>query len=151
MVANMPVPRAVIIVLVALAACSRPADPAQDLERRILAPCCYRQTLEDHESEIAHALRLEIHRRLDAHEPAQAIEDDLVRRYGSAVLAMPSGENPRGVLGLVLAAAIALGGLAVWRIRARSSQASRATATRAPVSADHLYADRLADELIDVD
>src|SRR5688500_9072617 len=87
-------------VLAACGSSAGSADRARDIERRILAPCCWRQTLEDHESELAHALRAEIEDRVAAGEASSAIEDDLVRRYGDKVRAMPRTWDPRPLLGV---------------------------------------------------
>ncbi len=47
------------------------------VEEHLLAPCCWNQTLDIHESPLATELRSEIRRRVDEGEAAQAIEDDL--------------------------------------------------------------------------
>lgn len=56
-----------------------------------MAPCCWAQTLDVHESEVTPTLRAEILRRVSAGEPVEAIEDDFVARYGDRVLAVPRG------------------------------------------------------------
>jgi cytochrome c-type biogenesis protein CcmH len=139
--------------LVAQAACASPSDPAdraRDIERRILAPCCRRQTLEDHESELAHALRAEISGRVEGGEPTVAIEGDLVRRYGDDIRAMPRGWDPRMLLGGAVAIILAAGGLAVlWLMRRRPG--STTTVPAADDAVNTTYADRLDDELLAVD
>jgi len=146
----------VLWVVVLGLGCGRPAgtrERAHDVERRILAPCCKRQTLEDHESELARALRAEIERRIDGGEQAVAIEEDLVRRYGEDVRAMPGGRDPRALLGLALAGALGLGGLAVlWLVRRKRAPAG-APAPRDRDAADDnaAYEERLDDELVAVD
>jgi cytochrome c-type biogenesis protein CcmH len=90
------------------------AEPRVDgelaLEQRLMAPCCWVQTLDVHDSPIAEELRIEIHRRLKAGEPAAKIEADLVQRYGERIRAMPPG-NPLAKTALVVLAAIAAAGL----------------------------------------
>ena len=78
---------------------SSPAPAAEAgeaiLEGRLLAPCCYLQTLDVHESPLASALRLEVRARLRAGESQEAIEDDFALRYGERVRAVPKGTEPR--------------------------------------------------------
>jgi cytochrome c-type biogenesis protein CcmH len=80
------------------------AEPARalELEGRLIAPCCYVQTLDIHESEVASALRAEIRSRLARGEAAQAIEDDLVLRYGEPIRAVPRGRDPRRSIPLIV-------------------------------------------------
>jgi len=105
--------------------CCAPAiaqSPAQDnsvfvqgektLEGRLLAPCCWTQTLDIHESEVAHSLRLEIRRRLQAGESATKIEADIVDRYGEKIRAVPKGGSLTG-MGVLLSILVALSGLGV--------------------------------------
>ncbi len=160
-----PISTAVVWLLAcaALVACARPDDArsrARDVERRILAPCCLRQTLEDHESDLARGLRAEIEHRVDAGEPVAAIEGDLVRRYGEQVRAMPSSWDPRALLGVTVAIIIAAGGVALWwfmrRRRGPASVAGAGSPASHPASpagddenAD--YGARLDDDLLAVD
>jgi cytochrome c-type biogenesis protein CcmH len=74
------------------------AQPAQDLqeyvegakrlEGRIIAPCCWNQTIDIHGSEPSYALRREIRTRLKAGESSDAIEQSLIQRYGQKILAV---------------------------------------------------------------
>jgi cytochrome c-type biogenesis protein CcmH len=85
---------------VALADAQHPeaAQPTQDLqeyvegakrlEGRIIAPCCWNQTIDIHGSEPSYALRREIRTRLKAGESADAIEASLIQRYGHKILAV---------------------------------------------------------------
>jgi cytochrome c-type biogenesis protein CcmH len=84
------------------------------VEGRLLAPCCYMQTLDVHESPLATELRLEVRQRLAAGEAPTVIEDDFAARYGERVRAVPKGRDPRGnmfavAIGVLLATALALG------------------------------------------
>lgn len=108
---------------------------ASRLEGRLLSPCCWNenggQTLDVHRSPIANELRREIRTRLKAGESPDAIEADLVRRYGSKILAVPSG-NPLPRMGPLLAVGLALGFVVAgrtvlrWRKRGDERPGSRA-------------------------
>ena len=96
------------------------------LEGRLLAPCCWTQTLDVHESELATSLRGEIRARISAGETAGAVEEDLVDRYTDRIRAVPKGGDVRLAIPIVGGLAI-LGGalglvllLARWTRRAKS-------------------------------
>ena len=70
-------------------------DRARAVSSRLIAPCCYQQTLDVHESELATALRAEIASRLRAGESPAQVEDSLVERYGERVRAVPRDHDTR--------------------------------------------------------
>lgn len=95
---------------------------AAALEGRIMAPCCWTQTIDIHGSEIAIDLRLEIRRRLKAGETPEAIEASLVQRYGERILAVPPGSPLKSVATLLALGFAGAGGGALvmlkrWRAR----------------------------------
>jgi len=95
---------------------------AERLEGRLLAPCCWAQTLDIHGSEIANALRREIRTRLKAGESADAIEASLVARYGERLRAVPDRvplDKMGGIGWLGVALAAGLVGVVLWRWRKR--------------------------------
>lgn len=75
------------------------SDPVRALEERLYAPCCKRQALHDHESPLANQLRAEIRLRIASGESSEAIEQDLVRRYGDEIQVVPASMT-LGVAGL---------------------------------------------------
>lgn len=123
-----------------------PSSEEAILEARLMAPCCYVQTLDIHESELATALRHEIRTRLAAGESAADVEQDFVARYGERVRALPAGQDPRKGLGsfaAVVAAAAAVGlGVAIRRWR----RAADAAPDRRSESAAHDEYDERVDE-----
>jgi cytochrome c-type biogenesis protein CcmH len=99
---------------------------ADRLEGRILAPCCWNQTLDIHGSEISNGLKREIRQRLRRGDTPDTIEADLVHRYGERVLAVPKHSPLKGVAialaaGMGLAGAGAVAMLVRWRRRAAQS------------------------------
>lgn len=116
------------------------------LEARLMAPCCWLQTLDVHSSPLSTELRAEIRTRLLAGESPDTIEDDLVARYGERIRAVAKGHEPGGPIpilvgvGMVVSAAALLAMIRRWR---------RASVARAPVppagGADDRY-DRILDE-----
>jgi cytochrome c-type biogenesis protein CcmH len=86
---------------------------ATALEGRIIAPCCWNQTIDIHGSELSTKLRVEIRKRLKNGETADAIEESLVARYGERVIAVPRGSR-LGSTGILLA--IVMGAAGVFAV-----------------------------------
>ena len=121
----------------------------RSLEARLLAPCCWNQTLDTHESEIATELRLEIARRAASGEAPAAIEADLVARYGPRIRAFAPTSALPAVLACLFGAAAMLGAATWWRARAWVRRASGAAppAQGAQRADEADYDRRLAEEL----
>jgi cytochrome c-type biogenesis protein CcmH len=107
---------------------------ASRLEGRIMAPCCWNQTIDIHGSEPSYQLRREIRRRLKAGETADAIEASLVKRYGAKILAVPDS-SPLGGLATLLAIGFGGAGVAAYFMLKRWSRAGAAN-TPKPGKAD---------------
>lgn len=111
----------VAVVLVVLGLRSAPPGSthpgALALETRHLAPCCFNGTLDTHDSDLARTLRREIETRVANGEANEAIEADLVGRYGPPIVAMHHEGALKTMLGgaglLFAVAAILL----AWRMR----------------------------------
>ncbi len=101
-----------------------PVEGETVLMARLLAPCCYTQTLDVHESPEAAALRAEVRARLRAGESAAAIEQDFVARYGERVRALPAGHDPRVALGLLSAGLVISAGALMARAVSRWRRAA---------------------------
>lgn len=131
---------------------------AHALEDRLVAPCCWRETLRSHASPVADQLRAEVRERLGNGEAPSAVEADLVRRYGPRIRAFSAGWDPRRTIGVVGGVLLvgALGGV-VWsmrrrRVRAGAPVSAPATpgSVEAPAERERL-ADVLDDELARAD
>lgn len=134
------------------AASSMRVPGARELEGRLIAPCCWTQTLDIHDSPIAEELRGEVGKRLKAGEPAAQIEDDLAARYGERIRAVPRGEDPRVALPVIVGGSMALAvvwlawiGLG-WLKRNRSAAIAPATPSTRSESRE-AYDEQLDDEL----
>lgn len=119
------------------------------VEGRLRAPCCWTQTLDVHESELATTLRSEIRERLLRGELGSSIEDDLASRYGERIRAEPKGSEGRSTMpylvGLGMAANVVLFALLAVRWSRRRSRPASVAASETPMLGD--YARRLDDEL----
>ncbi|WP_233562002.1 cytochrome c-type biogenesis protein [Sorangium cellulosum] len=128
---------------------SAPAPGEKGLAARLLAPCCWDQTLDVHESEVTRDLRREIRARLRRGESADAIEQDLVGRYGERIRAAPSsGVLGKVALGLMLGIAVSfLGVLVLLRSWRRSAAQPASSSVAVAAAARDAYDERLDDEL----
>lgn len=129
-----------------------PSRHRHELEQRLLAPCCWRQSLADHDSPTATALRTEIDARIARGEPAASIEDDLVNRYGEKIRALPEGGDPRWIVGATAASVAVLSLVALgWFVRRRRGATVTAAAVPTAALYEGEYAERLDDELLEID
>jgi cytochrome c-type biogenesis protein CcmH len=160
---------ALALVVVGAATTIARAEPAGDTEARhrgnellveehLLAPCCWNQTLDIHESPVARELRAEIHRRVESGESAASIEDDFAVRYGERVRAIPRGHDPRSWVvwlvggAMVVAAGALLAALARWRRRSdEPAPTVSGLAGGSEQADDAAYDRRLQDELDNFD
>ncbi len=144
----------IVAVILGVVACGAPADldsRAADLERTLIAPCCWRQSLRDHESESATALRAELRARLAAGESPEAITDAMVARYGEGIRAMPSDGDPTWQIAAASAGVAAIGLLVIGAfMRRRPARVAPPLAMGEDVD-DEALRDRLDDELRDLD
>lgn len=107
-------------------------EGASRLEGRIIAPCCWNQTIDIHGSEPAYQLRREIRRRLKAGESAEAIEASFVKRYGQKILAVPD-TSPLGSMATVMAMGFGAAGVGAYFMLKRWTRVGK---TAAPAAAD---------------
>jgi cytochrome c-type biogenesis protein CcmH len=125
-------------------------DDERWLEARLVAPCCWTQTLDVHESPLARELRGEIHDRLAAGQRPAAIEDDLVSRYGEGVRALPPGKDPRHLISLVGLALVLFGAVGMARLMRTWTRDVPRPVDRATRGARDLLDERLDEDLRDL-
>jgi len=99
------------------------------LERRLLAPCCYSESVADHRSEVAVQMRQEIRQMVREGRSDQEILDYYKSRYGVRVLAEPEGElwwvmNVVPVVALAVGLVIVLMVVRRWYKRTAAGAAS---------------------------
>lgn len=147
-------PLSLALALVALPGLAHADDTGQAgvVEGHLLAPCCYLQTLDVHQSALADTLRAEVRSRVAAGESTASIEDDFAARYGDRVRAVPRDHDRRHYVVVVFGLALALGALLLfWLLRRWRTPLAPAVA---PAVVDHAldpYEARLDEELRDLD
>ncbi len=83
---------------------------AAELEATLLAPCCYTQTLDNHNSDLAAEVRREIRARLVAGQDVPTVRAAMVQRYGEKIVALPE-DSPLGTFALLLGVGVCIAGL----------------------------------------
>ena len=92
---------------------------AQQLEKRIIAPCCWRAPVADHDSPVARQIKREIRDALAEGRAPGQIKARYVARYGERILAVPPARGFNQFLWLIPALATIAGfGIAGHFIRA---------------------------------
>lgn len=129
---------------------SQAAPGERELLGRLVAPCCWNQTLDVHGGATPDQLRAEIRRRLLSGESPASIEADFVARYGERVRAS-SDSSSLGSAGFVVVGLAMLAGVAlIYAVRRwlRTARAAKAAAAPAPAAEERDALDaQLDDEL----
>ena len=127
------------------------ADEAKRIAAELIAPCCWSQQVSEHQSAIAVEMRQEIADDLAAGRTHDQIIQMYVARYGTRILAEPPARGFSLTLHawpwISLAASLLLIALVVRRL----TRAAPAAAPAEPIPSDAAYAERVSDELRDLD
>jgi cytochrome c-type biogenesis protein CcmH len=107
-----------------------PTPGDRQLTSRLMAPCCWTQTIDIHDSQIAASMRAEVRVRLRRGDSIDAIQADMVARFGPRIIAISQPGVLSATTILVAFAAIAMVGvLAVSLRRQGRKQAPQAAKT----------------------
>ncbi|HEY1532787.1 MAG TPA: cytochrome c-type biogenesis protein CcmH [Polyangiaceae bacterium] len=125
---------------------------ASAIEGRLMAPCCWTQTIDIHDSEIALSMRHEIRRRLRNGESADAIQASFVERYGPKIMAVQPNSQLKNVfigLSVVMGGAGVAAAMMLGRWRKQTKNARGPNTQRSEVR--DKWDDELDKELEDLD
>jgi cytochrome c-type biogenesis protein CcmH len=110
-----------------------------NLETQVISPCCFRQTVDEHQSPAAEKVKGQIREYVAAGKTDAEILNAFIAEYGEAVLPEPRFEGFNMLLLLVIIAVSIYGSVLVVRIVRRwSLKTQTATATEAPINPDYL-------------
>ncbi len=115
-----------IAALLAVALAARAADDRariETLEKSVLAPCCYKEPVSRHQSDVSTKIKLEIRKMVDEGQSDEAILTAFRQRYGDKVVVPPEKDPSPWVVATPWIAGLAGVGLVayilrVWRKRA---------------------------------
>jgi cytochrome c-type biogenesis protein CcmH len=101
-----------------LLASEQALTPAQEkivrsAEGKLIAPCCYRGTLAEHESEISTKLRKEVRDLALAGATEQEILDHFLEKYGERILAAPRAKGFNLLAYVMPVVGLAAGGILI--------------------------------------
>ena len=123
-----------------------PVTPQQDakikkLQGRIMAPCCYTQTIRDHESQVAETMREEVTGMVLSGKSEQEIVNYYRTKYGETILVVPDGISGRLLTFTPVMIFLASAGLLVLFVRRSTGDRDRhrpQLLPAAPLSAERL-------------
>ena len=94
---------------------------ARRLEDELIAPCCFRQTVSHHDSDVSTRIKESIRRQIAMGRTEREILDSFVARYGEAILAEPRARGFNRLAYLTPFGAVGLGLVAItgWVIARR--------------------------------
>ncbi len=125
---------------------------ARDIEKNLIAPCCWTQPVSEHPSEASDRIRREVREMLAAGKSRDEIIDHYVAQYGERILAAPRarGFNRLAYI-LPWLALVAGAGLTIILVKKfRTPAAATATPARPPAPDAH-YASVVEKEMKDLE
>jgi cytochrome c-type biogenesis protein CcmH len=128
---------------------------AREIETLLIAPCCWRQPISDHQSEVAGEMKTDIRKMLGEGKKRQEILDFYVDQYGARILSIPpqQGFNRMSFLMpvfFVLAGFVVVGAV-LKKLSATRQTAAAATAGTASPALDDEMSRRIQKELDEMD
>lgn len=143
---------ACLFVAHAAAADTDPEREARELERMLIAPCCFSQQVSEHNSPAAGEARKDIRARLARGETRQQILDAYVAQYGKHVLAEPPASGFDRLLYVIppFVFLLSAGGVALL-VRRFSRLSSPPPDATGPPPTDAVQGQALDDALRDLD
>jgi cytochrome c-type biogenesis protein CcmH len=111
---------AALVVLVSAASAELTGEQklrASTLQKNLLAPCCWSETVATHRSEVALEMRAEINRLVAEGKSDREILDYYKQRYGMRILVEPEGQRAFWVNLLPPVVLLAGGAWVIWLIQ----------------------------------
>ncbi len=103
---------------------------AQSLDKRLIAPCCWTSTLDQHFSQEAEEMKAEIRSRLAGGQSEQAILDHFEKKFGERILSQPKASGFNLTVWIFPGIAIILGFALLLRIlKSKQAQVEEITNT----------------------
>lgn len=112
-----------LTAIILLVAGAIPLTPVQQqevnrLERTLMAPCCYTQTISEHQSDVAEQMREEVESMVAAGKTDEEIKNYYRAKYGETILVVPEGRTGRIAYGAPIAlSAVGMVVLIAWMRR----------------------------------
>lgn len=104
-------------LLLAAAVWAQNPGRARALQEKLIAPCCWSESVAMHRSEVAAEMRAEIARMVEEGRSDREILDFYKAKYGTRILMEPEGQLRTWAYTIPIAASVLGLGLVVWLIR----------------------------------
>lgn len=123
---------------------------ARELDKLLMSPCCWTQTLNNHHSKIAQQMRAEIRQMLKDGKTDEDILTRFTAEYGKRIMAMPSAQGFDLAAYALPAMFLVSGGGVIWLIlRSWGFSSQIDPARKELLQVDRTYAERLNRELLE--
>lgn len=113
----------VLVFFLGIAVAAPIDDAARTIEKQVVSPCCYSQTVDQHRSGAASEVRAEIRQMLEEGMGEEAILATLVEQHGTKVLAVPKAEGFNASVWWMPVVAVIVGGIGVKSYLRRTTTA----------------------------
>jgi cytochrome c-type biogenesis protein CcmH len=120
------------------------------IARQLMAPCCWSETADVHNSEAAQEVKAQIRSALQQGYSEKQILDGMVAAYGERVLAKPKATGFNLMAWILPALALVIGSVVAWRFLAHSRMKASPQPVR-KIQIDESYNQRLERELEELD
>ncbi|MDD5720794.1 MAG: cytochrome c-type biogenesis protein CcmH [Candidatus Krumholzibacteria bacterium] len=124
---------------------------ARQIETMLVAPCCWMQQVSEHQSEASEGVKRQIRSLLTAGNTRQQVLDAFVAQYGRRILVVPPDEGFGRWLYIGLLGGFIAGGAGLFRFVRRMSRRQPGADAAPPQTVDSAYAERLEQELRNLD
>lgn len=100
-------------------------DAAKAIDRQVVSPCCFSQTVDQHRSGAAKEVRTQIREWLAAGQTEQVILDRLVEQHGQKILAVPRAEGFNTAVWWMPVVAVLIGAIGLRSYLSRTASEQR--------------------------
>ena len=87
------------------------------IEGRLMAPCCYKQTILEHDSQVAQEMREEVTAMVISNKSEQEIINYYKTKYGETILVVPDGMSGKIAFAIPVTVFVLSSGLLILMIR----------------------------------
>ena len=125
-------------------------DDVNKIARLLMAPCCWSETADVHNSSAAQEVRTQIRSALQGGYSEAQILDSMVAAYGERILARPKARGFNLLAWIMPGVALVIGAVLAWRFLAHSRM-KKAPQPLKKVQIDESYEQRIERELQSLD
>jgi cytochrome c-type biogenesis protein CcmH len=126
-------------------------EQVQKIAHKLMAPCCWSGTVDEHQSPAADEIKKQIRTALQQGYTEQEILDGFVAAYGERILAKPKAVGFNLLVWILPVVAMVIGGFVAWRYLSRVRVKTVTKSRQTEPSREEDYEQRLERELKEFD